>query len=105
MNRKDMKELGRKSAAKNTANDTPYNTPYNTPYKTPEKMTREQAWFTLYAAAIGGHTGWLLSGINDQDTFERRLNTLSDIATAALNYAIREKKIKVTSMKSEAKNV
>lgn len=101
MNRKDMRDLGRKSAAKNTANDTPY----NTANKTPEKMTREQAWFTLYAAAIGGHTGWLLSGINDQDTFERRLNTLSDIATAALNYAIREKKIKVASMKSEAKNV
>ena len=114
MNRKDMRELGRKSAAKNAPHDATHdathdalhnalhdalhNALHDALHNAPHKMTYGRAWLMLYGNVVGGHVGWLLSGISDREAFERRLKTLSEVATSALNFAIREKKVQVENV-------
>ena len=53
------------------------------------------AWFRMFSAVVGGQVGWLSSALTDPERFEKRLKTLSDISTAAVNLAIKERKITV----------
>ena len=53
----------------------------------------DEPWFRLYAAAVGGQTGWLVSAMRDPATFEKRLGILADIATSAVNHAVNVGKV------------
>ena len=52
----------------------------------------DEPWFRLYAAAVGGQTGWLVSA-TDSTKLEKRLGILADIATSAVNHAVNVGKV------------
>ena len=43
------------------------------------------AWFRMFSAVVGGQVGWLSSALTDPERFEKRLKTLADISSAAVN--------------------
>ena len=53
------------------------------------------AWFRMFSAVVGGQVGWLSSAISDPERFEKRLKTLAEISTSAVNLAIKERRITV----------
>ena len=52
----------------------------------------DEPWFRLYAAAVGGQMGWLVSS-TDSAKLQKRLGILADIATAATNHAVNVGKV------------
>lgn len=54
---------------------------------------KDQLWWDMYCAAISGQMGWLNGAISDAKRFEARLGILADIASAAVNFAIKRGKV------------
>ena len=69
MNKKDIKDL-----AKNARPDS-------------------SCWASVYAAVIGGQTGWLVTALDDQRRLEGRLSALIAVTDAAVDAAKRAGKI------------
>jgi hypothetical protein len=45
------------------------------------------AWMRMYAAVVGGQTGWLVTALDDARRLNERLNALMAVTDAALEAA------------------
>ena len=54
---------------------------------------KDRLWWDMYCSAITGQMGWLNGAISDAKRFETRLGILADIASAAVNFAIKRGKV------------
>lgn len=61
-------------------------------------------WFQMFCSVVGGQVGWISSALTDPERMEKRVKTLMEIATYAVNLAIRERKISVQNPSSATKS-
>lgn len=54
---------------------------------------KDRLWWDMYCSAISGQMGGLNGAISDAKRFEARLGVLADIASAAVNFAIKRGKV------------
>lgn len=86
MNKKDIKRLQEECEAAARGGGSP-----------------DSAWYRMYCAVVGGQVGWLASAISEPARFEMRLKTLQDIATAAVNSAVKCGKLVLNARENGAR--